>query len=346
MSQDPSNTLVTVTGASGFIAMHCILQLLEQGYRVRGTLRTPARADAIISTLGKHVDVGDRLEFVRTDLTEDEGWAEAMAGAAYLLHVASPLPRQPPRDERELIEPARDGALRALKAAHEAGVRRVIMTSSVTAIIYGHDRSETRVFDESGWSELTDKVGAYEKSKTIAERAAWDFVEGLPAESRFHFATVLPGLVLGPILDADYGTSGELVRKLMAREIPGCPNVQYPMVDVRDVAAAHLAALTNPAANGKRFILASAQASFLDVAQILDAEFRPRGYRVPTRRLPDWLVRVVAVFDKTTRLVLNELGQRREVTSERARSVLGWKPRGLEDMVVSMGNSLIEHRVV
>ena len=220
------------------------------------------------------------------------------------------------------------------------------MTSSIAAIAYGHDEDPTRVFDETDWSRLTDTVGAYEKSKTLAERAAWDYVATLPEESRFHFATVNPGLVLGPVLDTDYGTSGEVVRKLMTREVPGCPNIQFAMVDVRDVASAHVAAMTKPEANGNRFIVANVQASFREVAEVLKREFEPRGYKIPVRTLPNWLVRFAAIFDKTTRLVLPELGKKRAVTSARAESVLGWRPRGLEEMVVSMGNSLIEHGVV
>ncbi len=341
-----TNDLVTVTGASGFIGMHCILKLLQQGYRVRGTLRTPSRGEGIRAALERHVDIGDRLEFVEADLTKDDGWVEAMTGATYLLHVASPLPRKPPKDENELIGPARDGALRALKAAAAAGVSRVVMTSSVAAVAYGHDRDTTKVFDESDWSEPSKTVGAYEKSKTIAERAAWEYVDSLPAEQRFGFATINPGLVLGPALDADYGTSGEVVRKLLKRELPGCPDVGWPMVDVRDVADAHIAAMSGDEATGKRFIVANGFASMYDVAQILKKNFGERGYKVPVRRLPNWLVRVAAVFDKTTRLVLQELGYRREVSSARAQQVLHWRPRPLEEMVVSMGESLIEHGVV
>ena len=216
----------------------------------------------------------------------------------------------------------------------------------MAAVAYGHDRATTRVFDESDWTQLGDDMGAYEKSKTIAERAAWDYIDSLPEDSRMAFATINPGLVLGPVLNSDYGTSGEVVRKLMKRELPGCPNIAWAMVDVRDVADAHIAAMTNPEANGKRFIVANAEGTMVDVARILRAEFESRGYKVPTRRLPDWLVRTVAVFDKTTRLVLHDLGYQRRVSSARAESVLGWKPRGLEEMVISMGNSLIEHGVV
>lgn len=346
MNPAPKDTLVTVTGASGFVAMHCIRKLLEQGYRVRGTLRTPSRGEAIRATLSKYVDIGDRLEFVAADLTRDDGWVEAVTGATYLLHIASPLPRKPPKHERELIEPARDGALRALKAANTAGVKGVVMTSSVAAIAYGHNRNERRIYDERDWTQLSDDVGAYEKSKTIAERAAWDYVRSLPETSRFSFTTINPGLVLGPLLDEDYGTSGEVVRKLMTRELPGCPDIEFIVVDVRDVADAHLDAMTNPDANGKRFIVANGHASFLEVAHILKDEFAAKGYKIPTRRLPNFAVRIAALFDKTTRLVLPELGYQRRVSSQQAQTVLNWQPHGLKDMVVSMGNSLIEHGVV
>jgi nucleoside-diphosphate-sugar epimerase len=260
--------------------------------------------------------------------------------------VASPLPRKPPKHEDELIVPARDGALRVLDAASKAGVERVVMTSSLAAVLYGHRRDGSRVFDEESWSLLTPEVGAYERSKTIAERAAWDFVAGLPAERRIELVTINPGLVLGPILDEDYGTSGELVKKLMARELPACVHVGWAMVDVRDVAAMHLAAMTTPEAAGKRFVCATEHAWMIDVARILDRHFRSRGYRIPLRELPGWSLRVLALFDKTMRVVVNDYDKRQDVSSERARRILGWKPRGLEEMVVAMGESLIRHGVV
>lgn len=346
MSHDPSKTLVTITGASGFIGMHCVLQLLQAGYRVRGTLRTMSRGDGIRETLSKLVDVGDRLEFARADLTMDDGWAEAVAGATYVMHVASPLPRKPPKHENDLIVPARDGALRVLKTAAAEGVKRVVMTSSVAAVLYGHTRDGSRVFDEGDWSNIDAKIGAYEKSKTIAERAAWELVENLPTGQSTELVTINPGLVLGPVLDSDYGTSGEVVRKLMKRELPGCPDVSWVMVDVRDVAAAHVAALTADGAAGKRFIVASEEASMLDVARILREHFGDQGYKVPLRRLPNWLMRVAAIFDKTARLAVPELGLRQVVSNQRARDVLGFEPRSLEEMTVDMGKSMIQHGVV
>lgn len=347
MSQPPPlETKVLVTGASGFIALHCTLQLLQNGYRVRGTLRTPSRADELRNALEDRVDAGDRLEFVTADLSDDAGWAEAVEGCRYVLHVASPFPREVPKDENELIVPAREGALRVLQAAADAGVERVVMTSSLAAVLYGHVRDGSKTFDESDWSKTEEPIGAYEKSKTIAERAAWDFIENLPDDKPLELAVINPGIVLGPILTDDYGTSGELVRKLMLRELPGCPQVGWAPVDVRDVAAAHLAAMTTPEAAGKRFCCAIDHAWMGEIAQILKENFSGRGYRVPTMRVPNFVMRIVAIYDKAARLAVGDLGQRQDISNGRIKEVLGWKPRPLNEMVVAMGDSLIEHGVV
>lgn len=346
LDHDPAATTVLVTGASGFIAQHTILRLLEKGYRVRGTLRSLAKADAVRKLLGAHTDGGDGLELVAANLDVDEGWREAVRGCRYVLHLASPLPAKPPKHEDDLIVPARDGALRVLAAAVDEGVDRVVMTSSVAAIVYGHARDGSRTYDEDDWSQLSDEVGAYEKSKTLAERAAWDFMAKLPADTHTELCTVNPGLVLGPVLGAGVSTSGELVRKLLAREMPGCPEVGWAVVDVRDVADAHVAAMTAEAAAGKRFVLAIEHATILDIAKILAKAFADRGYKVPTRRIPGWLLRVVSVWDKTARLAVQELGKRQDLSSKRAREVLGFAPHSLKDMVVAMGESMIAHGIV
>lgn len=343
----PRESLVLVTGASGFIAMHCILELLRAGYRVRGTLRTPSRAARIVETMTEHAgEAAERLELVEADLMRDDAWDAATRGCDYVLHIASPLPRKPPKHEDELIVPAREGALRVIRAAAQNGVKRVVMTSSVAAVVYGHRRDGSEIYDERHWSILSDDVGAYEKSKTIAERAAWDLIASMPEDARCELVTINPGLVLGPILDDDYGTSGEVVRKLMRREMPGCPDIGWAMVDVRDVAAAHLAAMTKDDAAGERFVCAIEHASMLDVAKILERHFASRGFKIPTRRVPDFVLEGVALFDATARLAVQELGKRQDVSNQHARDVLGWQPRGLEEMVLAMGESFVAHGVV
>ena len=345
MNAEANDRTILVTGASGFIAMHCILQLLEQGFRVRGTLRSPSRETSLRATFGKHVDAGDRLTFFTANLMDDEGWAEAIEGCDAVLHVASPLPRTPPKHEDDLIVPAREGVLRVLRHSAELGVRRVVMTSSVAAVLYGHERDGSKVYDESSWSIPEKTAGAYEKSKTLAERAAWDYMASLPDGHPLEFVAVNPGLVLGPILDEDYGTSGEAVRKLMRRDLPGCPPIGYAPVDVRDVADAHLRAMDVPEAAGKRFILAIDHAWFGEIADILDEHLRDRGYRIPTRRLPGFALRIAALFDRTARLVIPEIGLRMDLSNERAKQVLGWQPRSLETMVRDMADSMIEFGV-
>lgn len=344
-----SSDLVLVTGATGFIAQHCVVQLLDAGYRVRGTARSAERGAKLRTSLVPHVVDGEiameRFELVSADLTSDAGWAEAVEGCRFVHHVASPLPRVPPRDENEVILPARDGALRVLRAAAEAGVERVVLTSSVAAVVYGHDRN--RVFDESDWSDTTTRaIGAYEKSKTIAERAAWDYVASLEGEEALELVSINPGLVLGPILDEDYGTSGEVVKKLFDRDFPACPDVNWAVVDVRDVAAAHLAAMTAPNAAGERFICAIENYSMREVARVLDANFSERGFRIPTGNLPGFAMKLAAIFDKTARLALNDLGVRQDLDNSKIKRVLGWEPRDLEEMVVAMGNSFLDYGVV
>jgi len=342
---DRSETTVLVTGASGFIGLHCVRHLLEEGYRVRGTLRTPSREARLRDALVKRVDPEDRLEFVPADLTRDEGWEKAVRGCTYVLHVASPFPAALPKHEDELILPARDGTLRVLRACADAGVERVVLTSSLAAVMAGRGRDGPHTFDESDWANVEESP-PYEKSKAIAERAAWDFVDGLKGDPKLELAVIHPGAVLGPILEDDTGTSAELVRKLMRREFPGCPRIGFPMVDVRDVASAHVAAMTTPEAAGQRFCCCVEFAWMSEVAVILREHFADRGYRIPTRTLPNFAVRFFSLFDKTTRAVVGGLGVRWDVSNERIKRVLGWKPRSVEEMVVAMGESLIEHGVV
>lgn len=347
MSDDHANTTVLVTGASGFIGLHCVLQLLEQGYRVRGTVRNSGRAAEVREAMEANAgaDALHRLELVEADLTRDEGWSDAVRGCAYVLHVASPFPNRVPEHEDELVEPAREGTLRVLKAAAEAEVRRVVLTSSLAAVSGGHPHDDSRVFTEEDWS-IVDRCPPYPKSKTLAERAAWDFVAGLEGDTPMELCAINPGAVLGPVLNRHYSTSGEIVRKLLARELPGTAKLGFPWVDVRDVASAHIAAMTIPEAAGQRFCCAIEFGWIDEVADILAKRFRPEGWKVPTRKLPSFLVRVFAIFDPTVKTVLSDLGRVRNVSSKRIREVLHWQPHSLEEMTVSMGETMIEQGIV
>jgi len=275
---------VTVTGASGYIALHVIALLLDEGYEVRGTLRDMARVEPLRAALARHTEVSN-LSFVAADLTSDAGWDAAMTDCQYVMHVASPVPIVEPKNHEELIAPARDGTLRVLAAASRAGVRRVVMTSSNAAINSGHGGKSS--FTEADWSILGDGTGAYASSKTIAERAAWDFVAGLPVDHGMELVAINPCVVLGPLIDPDGSASIELIRKLVAREVPGCPNLGFTIVDVRDVAAAHLAAMTSPQAAGNRYLCTTEFRWVAEIAQALNQTVGQRGYRVSTRRLPD-----------------------------------------------------------
>lgn len=335
---------VLVTGGSGFIGAHCILALLEAGYRVRTTVRSLDRApdvQAMLDAGGAHPDA--TIEFATADLLDDAGWADAVAGCTYVLHVASPFPGREPKDENEIIRPAREGALRVLRAARDAGVKRVVLTSSFAAIGYGAGAAAAsrEPFTEENWTDPDADVSAYVKSKTLAERAAWDFLEREGGE--LELAVVNPVGVLGPVLGPDLSTSIELVLRLLNGRVPGLPNVSFGMVDVRDVADLHVRAMTDPAANGERFLaVADGILTVPQVARILRDRLGAVARRVPTLTLPDWMVRVAAVVDPSLRDVARQLGHHREVSNAKAKQMLGWAPRSNEDLLVATAESLVE----
>jgi dihydroflavonol-4-reductase len=330
---------VLVTGGSGFIGAHCLVRLLGDGYRVRTTVRSLAREADVRAMLAQAgADPGDALEFAVADLMSDDGWAEAVAGCDYVLHVASPFPLGVPKHEDDLVVPAREGALRVLRAARDAGVRRVVLTSSFAAIGYGHP-PQTRPFTEDDWTDPTAQIGAYAKSKTLAERAAWDFV----ADGGPELAVVNPVGVFGPVLGADYSTSIELVSRLMKGKMPGLPPLSYAAVDVRDVADLHVRAMRYPAAAGERFLAVVGEPmTVAEMADLLRERFGERAAKVPTRRLPAWLVRLAALTDPAIKLVVPELGKTKRVSDQKARTMLGWKPRSREDAIVTSAQSLID----
>jgi len=336
-----SGELVLVTGGSGFIGTHCILQLLDAGYRVRTTVRSLTRvADVRTMLRAGGAEPGEALSFAAADLTSDAGWPEAVAGCDFVLHVASPFPPSVPKHEDDLIIPAREGALRVLRAARDTGVTRVVLTSSFAAIGYGHQPTD-RPFSEESWTDLNGgDLSAYVKSKTQAERAAWDFIahEGGALE----LAVVNPVGVLGPVLGPDYSTSIQLVQSLMDGAMPGCPRLVFGMVDVRDVADLHLRAMTNPAARGERFLAVAGDCMTMqEVARVLRARMGGAAGRVPTRVLPDWIVRLGALVEKEAGQIIPELGKVRNATNEKARRVLGWTPRSNEDTIVATAESLV-----
>jgi nucleoside-diphosphate-sugar epimerase len=332
---------VLVTGGSGFIASHVILQLLAAGHTVRATVRDLKREPEVRALLKEGgAEPGDRLKLFAAELTQDAGWADAVAGCAYVMHVASPFPANVPKHEDELIVPAREGALRVLRAARDAGVKRVVLTSSFAAVGYGLPDQE-KPFDETNWTNLNGKgLTAYVKSKTIAERAAWDWLarEG----SGLELAVVNPVVVLGPALGRDFATSILLVQRLMDGSMPGCPRLWFGGVDVRDVADLHLRAITHPAAKGERFLAVAGEfVSMVEMARMLKKRLGPAAKRVPSRELPDWLVRLFALVRPEVKQILPELGKRKNATSAKAQRVLGWAPRSLEDSLVGSAESLV-----
>ena len=335
---------VLVTGASGYIAGHCIVQLLGKGYRVRGTLRSLARADEVRSRLS-HTrgdgDPGEALSFVQAELCADAAtWDSAMRDVRYVLHVASPLPASAPKDLDELVIPARDGTLNVMRAAARASVERVVQTSSSSAAMYGVKDPNQRLFDERDWTDPAHRDNVpYTISKTVAEQAAWAELLRLPR--KLEWVSILPGLVLGPVLDKDASASVAIIRKLMAGEIPGLPGFGWSIVDVRDIADLHLRAMETPGAADQRFIGSGDFVTMADMAAILKATLGARAAKVPTRRLPDVVVRLVGLFDKEVRGQLFELGKVRRPSSRKAMEQLGWAPRPARETIAATGESLI-----
>jgi nucleoside-diphosphate-sugar epimerase len=335
-------SIVLVTGGSGFIGSHCIVRLLAAGHDVRTTVRDLKREGDVRAMLrAGGAEADGQLKFFAADLEKDGGWAEAVAGCDFVLHVASPFPLRVPKDEDELIVPAREGTLRVLRAARDARVKRVVLTSSFAAIGYGH-AAQTAPFDEATWTNLdgTVHVAPYMKSKTLAERAAWDFManEGGGME----LSVVNPVGVFGPVLGRDFATSIVIVQRLMDGGIPACPRLSFGVVDVRDVVDLHLLAMTHPAAKGERFLAVAGDCiSMLEMAMVLKSRMGAAAKKVPTRQLPDWVLRAIAIFDPTVRQVVPELGNVKRASNEKARRVLGWTPRSNEEAIVATAESLV-----
>ncbi|TDN91844.1 NAD-dependent epimerase/dehydratase family protein [Microbacterium sp. BK668] len=326
---------ILVTGATGFIAGHVISELLRHGYDVRATVRDSSRAD-VDHLRAVAREEGYAFDLVEASLDADDGWSEALRGAIAVIHVASPLPKSRPRDPDEVIRPAVDGTERVLRAAIAAGAERVVMTSSIAAVLGGHDLRDGRVRTEEDWS-IVERCEPYEASKTLAERAAWEVAAG----SELELVTICPGFVLGPLQRAGTNTSMDVVDQLLARTIPAMPHMGFSVVDVRDVAIAHRLALEKVKAAGHRYIVAGDATWLSEIAEILAAEYRPRGYRVPTAELPAFVVRAGALVNPSLRLAVPLLDQPILVSSARARGELGWRRRPMRETVIDAAESLI-----
>ena len=327
---------VLVSGGSGYIAGFLIRQLVAEGWAVHTTVRSLDKETAVRKLLA--VD-DSKLKFFAADLNADAGWADAMAGCSHVAHVASPLPARVPKHADELIVPARDGALRALRAARAAGVRRFVMTSSVAAISYGRDRGVHHL-TEADWTDL-GKPGLtpYIQSKTVAERAARDWVarEGGGLE----YVSICPSVVLGPVWSRDYSASVAVVKKLLDGSMPACPDIGFGVVDVRDVADLHVRALKTPGLADERFIASGRFMKLRQIAEVLRAQLGDEARKVTTRDVPDWLVRITALFNPLAKAVVGELGNVRNQDASHALAVLGWKTRPEEQSIVDCARSLL-----
>ena len=335
---------ILVTGATGYIAKHIVLQLLERGDRVVGSVRSPDRDAELRAAMVAHLGDPGKAANLRTvvlNLDDDAGWAEAMEGIDAVLHTASPFPLVQPKDEEALIRPAVDGALRALRAARTAGVRRVVMTSSSVAVMMKREPADGTAFTEADWSDLDDPRNlAYSRSKTLAERAAWDFVR--EADGAIDLTTINPVFVMGPPLDKNYGTSVEVIERILKARDPMLPNIGFPVVDVRDVALAHLGALDRADSIGQRIIAADRWLWFQEMA-IAIKEALPKR-KIVTRVAPDMVIRVLALFDPTLKTITPQLGKRDEISNARARELLGITFRDSTVAVQDTARWLVENR--
>ncbi|MEP1208497.1 MAG: aldehyde reductase [Rhizobiaceae bacterium] len=340
-------TKVLVTGASGYIAKHIVLQLLQAGYEVRGSVRSISRgrevADAVRPHLDPNTDLDQLLTFVELDLTADNGWSEAMEGIDVLLHTASPFPMKAPKNENDLIRPAVDGTLRALRAAAQSGVNRVVLTSSTASVLYRPLPENARPFDESHWSDPAyASCSAYAKSKTLAERVAWDFVSSQAPE--IQMTAINPGFVIGAPLDQKFGTSMQTIIRLLSGKDPALPRVGFCSVDVRDVAAAHVRAIDNADSHGLRVLVVERFMWFADIAQAL-ADACPNR-KVVTRLAPNWLVRLLGLFNAQIRSITPLLGQKLDVSNARAKELLAIEFYDTRKSAAESAAYLIDHKLV
>ncbi|TYP97444.1 dihydroflavonol-4-reductase [Tenacibaculum adriaticum] len=345
MESNNLNTRVLVTGGTGFLGVHTIVQLLQQGYKVKTTIRSLERKTDVLEMLKNGgITSFDNLEFIEADLTKDANWDEAVKDCKYVLHLASPFPSDEPKDEDELIIPAKEGTLRVLKAAQKAGVKRVVMTSSFAAIGYSIN-PENHIFSEQDWTDPNTNIGAYIKSKTLAEQAAWSFIktEANPLE----LTVINPVGIFGPILGKDFSSSVQLIEQLMSGKMSATPKVFFGIVDVRDVADIHIKAMISKEAKNQRFLTSSDETTSLpETAKILRQQQNKYSKKVTKKVLPNWLVKILSNFKPELKSVASQVGIIKTISNEKAKKILGWKPRNKEIIITDTANSLIKFSVI
>jgi dihydroflavonol-4-reductase len=340
-----SRERVLVTGATGFVAKHCIAELLRQGYEVRATLRDVTKADAVRSAVRRAYDgpscFASSIEFVQANLLNDKGWSEAVAGCRFVLHVASPFPLRDPRDRDELVAPAREGTLRVLRAASAAGVERLVFTSSMAAICYVAGPVPDRGMTEEDWTDPErPELTSYLISKVLAERAAWAWSE---AEGNgMSVTSINPGLVMGPALDDDVSSSLDIIRIYTSGRYPALPPISYPISDVRDVARMHVLAMTNPVADGQRWICSNGELTVSELMTIVSETLPDLKRKIPRFVAPGWMIRLLALHDRNARSLVPDLGRRNRLDNSKAREKLGMTFHSAHEAVRAAGLSLRE----
>lgn len=337
-----------VTGGTGFVGVHCILQLLNQGYQVRTTLRSFKRKAEVIEMLRNGgVKSIENLSFIEADLTKDDNWDQAVKNCDYVLHVATPISLTIPKHEDEVIRPAVDGTIRVLKAASRAGVKRVVLTSSFAAIGYG-PKPAGKPYTEENWTDPNDKSlagSAYLKSKALAEKAAWDFIEQEGGD--MELAVINPVGIFGPLLGADMSTAFDILKGLMDGTTKATPHINFGIVDVRDVADMHLKAMVSPEAKGQRFLaIAGDVMSLHDIAVLLKDNMGDHGKKVTTKILPNWIVRVAALFNTRAKLIVPQLGKVKHASNVKAKTLLDWKPRTNEEAIIAAAESMVKFKLI
>ena len=329
---------VLVTGGTGFIGLHCLQQLLDKGYKVRTTIRSESRKQEVLEAMKKHSSNYENLEFYIADLLKDDGWKEAVEGSKYVLHVASPFFLGEPENDDVFIKPAVEGTLRVLKACADADVQKVVLTSSFAAVGYGHPRVK-EVYTEEDWSSVDGEISAYAKSKTLAEKAAWEFVENLEESKKFDLTVINPVAVTGPMLTSDIGSSNDFLLKLISGSMPACPKIHMGYIDVRDVAKAHIFSMTEEKTNGERIIVSENEMFFAEVGKTLnEAGFK----KSPTKELPNFLVKIMSFFVGELKTLLSALDRKGDIDKTKAERFFNWDYISTEQSVTETAQQLQE----